>query len=549
MKLLYLRMKGFRKYKELFELKFDNETYIIGGNAKGKSTIAYAIAWTFLGTDIRGNDKTSMINRDSKECYTEIGFIGNDDKEHVLARYKHSTYSAKNFISLDGQVVKQKDLEKIYIDKPLFLSIFDPDYFKNSDPAKQKELIDKYLPEIPYKEVFDKLPDSEKDKIDIIDGDIVKFIKETNARIKNVENKIEIKKGNLEYAKKITSEKLENLKEFTKQEEIDLLEQEKDFLETENKNQLRKKIQNNIGEKEAEQLNIQNRIDKINEKGKKARIEYNKILSDPMSQCPCCNQILNTDNKKIALENKRNEMFSLGTEKEELENKLADIKVEVMQLKANLYSLGRQENSNRIDEIDKRLEELNTEKESIIKFNNELQVKMNNISKTKKDIVSIVLEMEQMEEQIDNYNLQIIIAKKLYCMVIQEKMKIVEKYMTNTKIKFYELIKSTGELKDCFKITRNGEEFNSLSKSQKFVTILEICNMLNKISGLNIPILIDDSESYPDFQFNYEDYNSQLIIIKAKKNRIIKISDKDENITNYRTMKVYSKTKEYKKIA
>jgi len=549
MKLLYLKMKGFRKYKEPFELKFDNETYIIGGNAKGKSTIAYAIAWTFLGTDIRGNDKTSMINRDSKECYTEIGFIGNDDKEHVLARYKHSTYSAKNFISLDGQVVKQKDLEKIYIDKPLFLSIFDPDYFKNSDPAKQKELIDKYLPEIPYKEVFDKLPDTEKYKIDIIDGDIVKFIKETNARIKNVENKIEIKKGNLEYAKKITSEKMENLKEFTKQEEIDLLEQERDFLETENKNQLRKKIQNNIGEKEAEQLNIQNRIDKINEKGKKARIEYNNILSNPLSQCPCCNQILNVDNKKIALENKRNEMFSLGTEKEELENKLSDIKVEVMQLKANLYSLGRQENSNRIDEIDKRLEELNTEKESIIKFNNELQVKMDNISKTKKDIVSIVVEMEKMEEQIDNYNLQIIIAKKLYCMVIQEKMKIVEKYMTNTKIKFYELIKSTGELKDCFKITRNGEEFNSLSKSQKFVTILEICNMLNKISGLNIPILIDDSESYPDFQFNYEDYNSQLIIIKAKKNRIIKISDKDENITNYRTMKVYSKTKEYKKIA
>ncbi len=549
MKLLYLKMKGFRKYKEPYELEFNDETYIIGGNAKGKSTIAYAVVWTFLGTDIRGNDKTSMINRDSRECATEIGFIGNDNKNHVLLRYKHRTYSSKNFILLDGKNVKQKDLEELYIDKPLFLSIFNPDYFRDCEPAKQKELIDKYLPDISYQEVFNKLPDSEKDKIDIKDGNITKFIKETGLRIRDTQNKLEVKKGNLEYAKKLHSEELEEKQEFTKQEEIDLLEQEKDFIETDNKNQLRRKLQDSIGTKEAEQFNIQNQLDKINEKGKKARIEYNKILSDPMSQCPCCNQPLNSDNKKIALENKRNEMFSLGTEKEELENKLSDIKVEAMQLKASLYSLGRKENSERLNEINNRLAELTEEKERIVKFNHGLQVKMDNKEKTKKDIINIVVEMEQLEELIDNYNLQIIIAKKLYCMIIQEKMKIVEQYMKNTQIKFYELIKSTGELKDCFKITRNGEEFSSLSKSQKFVTILEICNMLNKISGLNIPILIDDAESYPDFRFRFEDYGAQLIIIRAKKNRIIKISDKEESISSFRTIQLSHKVQNYRKIA
>lgn len=242
-------------------------------------------------------------------------------------------------------------------------------------------------------------------------------------------------------------------------------------------------------------------------------------------------------------------MFSLGTQKEELESELADIKVEIMQLKANLYALGREENSERLIEINDRLNELNDEKEKIVKFNHELQVKMDNKEKTKKDIVSIIVEMEQLDELIEKYNLQIAIARKLYCMIIQEKMKIVEQYMKNTKIKFYDLIKSTGELKDCFKITRDGEEFNSLSKSQKFVTILEICNMLNKISGLNIPILIDDAESYPDFQFKYEEYNTQLLIIKAKRNRIMKISDKEEIITKCRTMKVYSEKRNYKKIA
>lgn len=128
-------------------------------------------------------------------------------------------------------------------------------------------------------------------------------------------------------------------------------------------------------------------------------------------------------------------------------------------------------------------------------------------------------------------------------------MKYAEKYLSNTQIQFYELIKSTGEIKDCFKVTRCGESFNSLSKSQKFVTILEICNMLNKISGLNIPILIDDSESYPDYSFKFEDYNTQLIIIKAQKNRLLKVSNKNEQITNVKTLKQYSKIKEYKKVA
>ena len=73
--------------------------------------------------------------------------------------------------------------------------------------------------------------------------------------------------------------------------------------------------------------------------------------------------------------------------------------------------------------------------------------------------------------------------------------------------------------------------------------------MLNKISGLNIPILIDDAESYPDFRFRFEDYGAQLIIIRAKKNRLIKISDKEESISSFRTIQLSHKVQNYRKIA
>lgn len=541
MKLLYMKLKGFRKYKELFEIQFDNETYIIGGNAKGKTTIAYAIVWAFLGTDLRGNDKRNLINKDSNECFVELDFIGNDGEKHTLIRYKHLQYSKKNFISLDGNFIKQKDLENIYIGKTLFLSAFNPDYFKELEPSEQKNLINQYLPEISFENVFQKLDESEQNKIFIKDGDIQKFIKDTNARIKDTEQKIIRKKGENEFAEKILKEKIEIKKTFDKQEEIDLLLQEKDFLETESKQKIKSKLEEEYAQKQTEVINFQTKLDKINDEGRKKRIEYNKILSDPLAMCPCCNQPMNVDSKKIASENKRQEMFKLADEQKEYKEKISQAQIDSVILKSKIYSLGNVDNSVRIKEIDERLLVLENEKKEIYDFNKMIELKKSNIENTKKDVIKIISDLENLNEQLENYNLQIIIAKKLYCMIIQEKIKIAEQYMKNVKIQFCELIKSTGELKDCFKITNNGEEITSLSKSQKFVTMLEMSNMLNKISGLNIPLLIDDFESYPDYNFKFEDYQNQLIIIKAKRNRILKVSSSEENIKRPKTIKLKTK--------
>ena len=51
--------------------------------------------------------------------------------------------------------------------------------------------------------------------------------------------------------------------------------------------------------------------------------------------------------------------------------------------------------------------------------------------------------------------------------------------------------------------------------------------MLNHISGLNLPLVIDDSESCPDFTFNSKDYDSQLIIIQAIRGKALTISNKE----------------------
>ena len=112
-------------------------------------------------------------------------------------------------------------------------------------------------------------------------------------------------------------------------------------------------------------------------------------------------------------------------------------------------------------------------------------------------------------------------------------MEVADSYLKDVKIRFYKVIKATGELKDDFVITYKDKDYSTLSRSEKIATSLEIANMLNKITGLNSPLFIDDSESYPDFNFVDEYSDSQIFIAQVKKGRNLKITNKKETITGF----------------
>ena len=89
MKITYLKTNGFRKFEDTFETEIYDITEIIGGNAKGKTTILYAIIWAFLGTNLTGDDKVWLGNKKSEGCYVELHFIDNIGNNHILIRYKN----------------------------------------------------------------------------------------------------------------------------------------------------------------------------------------------------------------------------------------------------------------------------------------------------------------------------------------------------------------------------------------------------------------------------------------------------------------------------
>ena len=144
MKINYIKTIGFRKFKKVFETELFDITSISGKNRSGKTNLLYAIINIILGTNLSGDEKSCLINKKCDGSYGELHFTDNSGIDHILIRGKHRYNNKKNFITLDGKAITQRDLISVYKDKKLFLSILNPLYFLSKKPAEQKEFVDKY---------------------------------------------------------------------------------------------------------------------------------------------------------------------------------------------------------------------------------------------------------------------------------------------------------------------------------------------------------------------------------------------------------------------
>ena len=59
----------------------------------------------------------------------------------------------------------------------------------------------------------------------------------------------------------------------------------------------------------------------------------------------------------------------------------------------------------------------------------------------------------------------------------------------------FEILKTTGEVKNTFKFTYDGRDYRKLSHSEKIFAGMEVSEMMKKLTGRNYPVYVDDSES------------------------------------------------------
>lgn len=603
MKVNYLKTEGFRKFNRIFETNLYDITNITGRNRSGKSNILYAIVNIMLGTNLSGDEKSCLVNKHSDSSYGELQFTDNNGIKHTIIRGKNKYSSKGNFLILDGKPITQTELINFYRDKRLFLSILNPLYFLTKKPAEQKEMVDKYLSSIKPKEVFDRLDKNTQDALinkyytnneknfktlslkektefinlnmfnicmDIaysnlskteqmlLEGmpiDIPLYISELNTDIKRVDTQISTLNGKIEYAQNIANESLPKYKTFEKDEELSLAQQELAFLNT-NQKLIDKENQKKVIESlEKEILCKETEINELEKAMKAGKNTYLSIKNGTNCLCPTCNQEIRDKSKTITIQNMYNDLVDKFDKRNLLETQIKDLKSKYAIEKCKYHALESNptvEKQKRIAVIMESIQSLEQEKQEFQRFNNEIAIKEKNINSAKADIEKFNSEILDKSKFIDNLSNTKKVAQKLYIGYIEEKMKLAKEYLKDVNIRFYSVLKTTGEIKEDFVITYKNTPLADLSRSETIATSLEFANMFNQITGANFPIFVDDGESCADYDFISEySKNTQIIISKVKKGNPLTISDYNSNavtvikpiISGFRTFSIQKKDK------
>ena len=576
MKVNYVKTIGFRKFENEFETKLYDITSITGQNRYGKSNVLYAVINILLGTNLSGDEKACLINKNCDASYGELHFTDNRGIEHILIRVKNRTNSKKNILTLDGKNVTQNELTSFYKDKKLFLSICNPLYFLNKKPAEQKEMVDKYLEDIKPIEIFNKLSEEEKqklidrhikdkesfkvltnkekqntinlemrnifmdiayDNLDIdernklegIPNDMTTFISELNADIKNYEAKINMTDGKINYAQNIVDTKLLPYKTFEKDVELSLARQEFAFLSS-NQDIINKEKQKDIVESlEKNILNKETEIVELEKSMQEGKKKYLAIKNCEINECPTCKQHIEDVSRANTIQNMKISLTKDFERKNLLETQKADLKSKFVIERCKYHSFDGEatiEKSKKIATIQETIRQLENEQLEIEKYNQEIKTKENLIASAKQDISNFNKEKTEYKKYIDNVTEIKKIAQKLYISYIEEKMKLAKQYLKDVDIKFYSVLKTTGEIKEDFIITYKNQALSDLSRSETIATALEFANMFNKIAKTNFPIFIDDYESCADYDFvNEYSEDAQILIAKVEKGTNLSITD------------------------
>ena len=152
-----LTISGFKGYADQKTFQFGGMNVISGHMGVGKSSIADAIAFAITGVGFYAGAKIDYLyHQDTRDLLVELEFEDESGKLRTLARHRKDD---KMDITLDGVRIGQGDLTTMFGERDLFLSMFNPQYFINVLGSKGRNLLERYLPEVPKAEVLAQLSD------------------------------------------------------------------------------------------------------------------------------------------------------------------------------------------------------------------------------------------------------------------------------------------------------------------------------------------------------------------------------------------------------
>ena len=509
---------NYKGLEDGFKVNFDDITYIIGDNAKNKTTIGSIPLWIFTGYNLYGSNKEQVGNDNnfrSKNTLASMTFIDNNGSEHTITRCK----GKDNFVMLDGIRTTQEVLARFYKDVHSFICAYNPNYFRSMSLSKQRELLLRILPTISPVVAFNLLEDTEKEILENPVVDIKGFCKAKREEIKELNSELERIKGNKDIYIDMAIKKEETFKEFDKAQELRNLENEYErlIINTEdivNIEDLEKDIKK-LNEKIKDNINIHLKELQTNQQ---KELEKLKNVDSETSTCPTCKQEIKNENliKALKITYKRN--VNLYAEKIAILKKNTEELVEKRKIQLEKYEDMKnpeiQEKVEKVNALKEKIEILQKEKLEVDLYNKEISINQNQIKNAKTQIENLDRLTEEILNKIDKYNKQLKIVTRLNLLMMKEQINQVKEYLNNVTIEFSRIDPETGEITDVYDVKYNGRSYEKLSKSYKIRADIEIANLINIVTGIKTPMFIDDVESITEISLSNNIQTILSIVVK-----------------------------------
>lgn len=534
-----LTLKGFKNHVEEKSFDFNDYTVVIGDNGLGKTTVGEGLSYVMYGCSLTGNDKADslLLNKASDKIYGSAVFEVYG-KEHTIIRKRGKAVE----LYLDGKKTTQTELAKILPPKDVFLAIFSPEFFMTMGETKGRNFLMDVLPLISKEIVISKMGQFSAGKlqgVEFLNANVL--LSEKRARLVTLDEELNYSQGAydtkvLDLAaivvpelKIFDSDRLlalkAKLKDVSSEEPEGLLDI--DYLKSE-RTRLEKELIVLDG------LSCQDRLEDAASL-EKALSNLEGVLSSKQDMlnemaldegvCPHCYQAvsakhieavkskmqaeLNTVLDKISGIKaqitdmiKRNALIYAEFAKE-VEEKKAALNKQISELciedftKNNENILNDFKNAQliRVAELEGTIRELETQRDAVNLHNTNrastLKLKEQierDIEKLGKDLVNTKEEKVQVIYIIDA-------LKEYNSTFVKLQAEYMAQYLSKVTLRLQKLVKSSGEVKDCFEVLYEGREYKLLSNSERIKAGLEIANLIMGVTGVVVPIFVDNAES------------------------------------------------------
>ena len=574
-----LTMSGFKGYAEPQTFRFGNMNVISGHMGVGKSSIADAIAFAITGVSFYAGAKIDYLyHQNTRDLLVELEFETEDGKTRTLSRRRKNDNMD---ITLDGIHVTQRDLTVMFGERDLFLSMFNPQYFINVLGAKGRDLLERYLPEIPKEEVLSQLGEDTRTLLEqqtflSAEG----CAKQLRGQVAALENDLVYLQGQIDLRREQQEKQSEDLAgmqaELARlQEHVHDLEAKRttghhgaDLEETRAELYARYEELNREAPEIADTDTLDAQIQAAGEKLAQRRADvyqsqYAKQFSEtqakvnslgaefrrlrhihdgltPGVQCPVCRQTVTEQTlpqvkrefagslRRIQAEGRQ--LTAQLKELQELDSKahavfdqfqqddiaageaaLAELKAQ----RAKAVELAQVQREQRRQELDRlhseiqsieldlecgmlsqeESEDLQQSRDRLAQLTSQVEMLTGQLRDGPASVEQQAQKLAAMKEDI-RAKREIITALAFYISKRVE-LNFAKLKMNRVAISLYDVVKTTGEVKDVFRFTYEGRDYICLSRSEKIRAGLEVAELIKRLLGVQYPTFIDDVESVP----------------------------------------------------